>query len=455
MEDAAAREAQGQAAEVPHGPSLTRPIAMTALALASAGLIWLAWDSFQASGSIFPAMDTPLAAAALLLVVVVVMSLAVLVIRPESGERDALVATAGVWGAVLFIALVVAWFEVLHSDRQVTWPGTPITSGAQLDAYLAQHVTDGIEPVVIPTGVLLKSLEFLNGDNVQMTGFVWQRYGPDVPDDLDRGVVVAEGIREAYDLKEAYRYEENGIETIGWYFAATVRQPFEYAEFPFDEQNAWVRLWARDMSEDVILVPDFAAYDASDTRSLPGLEPDFVYSGWTPVSSGFSLSAQPHSTSFGVGDASDSSNLPELYFNLILRREFAGPFFEHFTFAIAAACLVFGLLLLTTNDEELKGRFQLSTSGVLGAATGLLFGVILKHNQIRSGVGARGVIYIEVIPIILYGAIIFVALNAILLASPVKVKFIEHRNNLLPVLAYWPVLFGLLLLSTVVVLFRA
>ncbi len=41
-----------------------------------------------------------------------------------------------------------------------------------------------------------------------------------------------EAIKEAYDTKEAYRYEEDGVETVGWYFAATLRQPFEYAEYP-------------------------------------------------------------------------------------------------------------------------------------------------------------------------------------------------------------------------------
>jgi hypothetical protein len=53
-------------------------------------------------------------------------------------------------------------------------------------------------------------------------------------------VVLAEGVKEAYDAKEAYRYGEDGVETIGWYFAATLRQTFEYAEYPFDQQDVWL-----------------------------------------------------------------------------------------------------------------------------------------------------------------------------------------------------------------------
>ena len=138
----------------------------------------------------------------------------------------------------------------------------------------------------------------------------------------------------------------------------------------------------------------------------------------------------------------------------MLDREFAGPFFEYIIFAIAVAFLLFGLLALTTDDETMKARFQLSTAGVLGAASGLLFAVILKHNQLRTGVAEKTVGYIEILPIILYGAIVVVVLNAILVAAPVNVKLVKHRNNLWPVLAFWPVLLAVLLLGTLAVFFR-
>jgi hypothetical protein len=143
-----------------------------------------------------------------------------------------------------------------------------------------------------------------------------------------------------------------------------------------------------------------------------------------------------------------------MYFNLILDRNFAGPFFEHVIFAIAVMILLFGLLVLTTDDPDLKARFQLSTAGVLGSASGLLFAVILKHNQIRSVIGSPGISYIEVIPIILYGVIVVVVANAILLSSPYKVKVIHHRSNLVPVLAYWPMVLGIVFAVTLIVFFR-
>jgi hypothetical protein len=404
--------------------------------------------------SLRAAPDSPAVAAALVFGVIAVMAIAVLVFRPERGTLKAMGATSAAWSVALLVALAIAWYFIAVSELQDRWHGTLVTTPAEADAYLGAHTPAGIDPMRIPTGVLVQSMEFLNGDNVQVTGYIWQRYGPEIPEDLAQGVVLPEAIREAYDAKEAYRYEENGVETVGWYFWATLREPFEYAEYPFDEQDLWLRIWPRDVSYDVVLVPDFESFYTLEPTALPGIESEFVYSGWAPVYSGFSYSVQPIDTSMGIGAAGQYQNMPELYFNFILDRDFLGPFVEHIIFGIAVGFLLFGLLALTTDDENLKTRFGLSTAGVLGAASGLLFAVILKHNQLRTAIGNRGVSYIETIPVLLYVVIIVVVLNAILLAAPVKPKFVAHRNNLLPVLAYWPILLGLLLAVTLGVFYR-
>jgi hypothetical protein len=431
-----------------------RPAAMVVVALAVAVAAVGLFRYVQVYGSLAVAPDAPQIAAALLVGVAGFMALAVLVLRPERGELRHHVALSAAWSVALLVALLLAWSAIAKADEADRWHGTPVFNTEEVAAYLARVVPDGVEPILVPTGVLIKSMEFLNVDNVMVTGFIWQQYGPDVPEDLDRGIVFAEAVKEAYDAKEVYRYEENGVETIGWYFAATLRQPFEYAEYPFDEQDVWLRLWARDFRANTILVPDFDSYLSMYPPELPGLEKEFVYSGWAPVYSGYSLSNQPYSSSYGVGKATEGTGLPELYFNLILDRNFAGPFFEHLVFSLAVAFMLFGLITLTTDDENLKSRFQLSTAGVLASASGLLFAVILKHNQLRTTVGSTGISYIEIIPILLYAIIIVVVLNAILLASPLDVRLVRYRNNLLPVLAYWPAVLGILLAVTLYVFFR-
>lgn len=452
--DTGSKEAAGSEQEAPPGPGWRR-LAFAVLAVLAAGAaIWLIRGLASGTGSLSAAEDPPAAAAAIILGVVAAMAGAVAAIRPERGTLHALVATSAAWSIALLIALASAWAVIASTELRDFWHGTPVATAAEASAYLDGRIPSGVDPVRIPTGVLLQSMEFLSGDNVQLTGYVWQRFGPDVPDDVVQGVVLPEAIREAYDAKEAYRHVEGDVETVGWYFYATLRQPFSYGRYPFDEQDVWLRLWSRDLANDVVLVPDFASYRELTPGALPGIESEFVFGGWKPIDSGFTYSVQSYDTSFGIGSPDDVPRLPELYFNLILDREFGGPFFEHLVFSIAVAVLLFGLLVLTTDDENLKARFQLSTAGVLGAASGLLFAVILKHNQLRNVVGNQGVSYIEVIPIILYGAIVAVVLNAILVAAPWKPRVIAHRNNLVPVLAYWPVVLGLLLIVTLLTFFR-
>ena len=282
------------------------------------------------------------------------MALAVVVVRPERGTVRSWSGHQSVWSSALLLGLILAWAANAAFERQDAWHGTPVQNATDLDTYLAQHVPAGIDPILIPTGILVKSLEFLNGDNVQVTGYVWQRFGPDLPADLVPGVVLAEGTKDSYKQSEAYRDEENGVETIGWYFETILREPFDYAEYPFDQQDLWVRLWSRDFTQNTVLVPDFASYVSLDPTSLPGLEKEFVYSGWTPIYAGFSLANQPYSTSFGIRTADQPAGLPEMYFNLILDRNFAGPFFEHMIFAIAVMILLFGLLVLTTTTRISK-----------------------------------------------------------------------------------------------------
>jgi hypothetical protein len=436
------------------GGRWVRPVAIAVLLLALAliaGVIATEPPEVRALGL---APGLPAVGLVLLGITLALLALAVIVIRPERGTRRALVLLSGAWSLTFLLGLVLAWFANAGFIREDHWHGTPVQSDADVAAYLATEMPPGIEPILLRTGVMVKSLEFLSGDNVQITGYAWQRVGQEVPDDLILGLVFAEGTKDSYRLSEAYRYEENGVETIGWFFEMVLRQPFVYAEYPFDQQDLWIRLWARDFTEDVILVPDFAAYLSMHPGSLPGMERDVVYGGWTPLYSGFSLSQQPYISSFGIGDAGQYPGIPELYFNLILDRNFAGPFFEHLIFAIAVMLLLFGLLVLTTNDDDLKARFQLSTAGVFGAASGLLFAVILKHNQLRTVIGSSGVVYIEVIPILLYGAIVAVVLNAILLASPYTLRVLHLRGNVVPVLAYWPVMLGILYGVTLVVFFQ-
>ena len=387
-----------------------------------------------------------------------VLALTVVVLRPERGEVRRLAWTAAIWSVALLLTLGTIWYLVNANVREEITFGTPMFDQADVDAYLASHLgpvagDPGQQPLLIPTGVMIQSIEFLNANNVQVTGFVWQRYASTVPADVTRGFVLPEAVAEAYQADQAYTFEENGTQVIGWYIHATLRQAFDYGHYPFDRQDVWLRLWHRDFDRGVLLVPDFAAYADTDPASLPGLDEQFVYGGWDPETTAFSFATNRYNTSFGYSAVADRDSFPELYFNVGLKRDFLSPFFDHIILTLAVALLLFVILGLTTNDTELQQRFGLNTAGVVGSASALLFAVILKHSQIRSVIGSQQVAYLETLPMILYLTILLVALNAILLALPLNVKLVEYKKNILPVVAYWPFLLGVLLVTTLAVFY--
>ena len=432
----------------------TRAIHRGAQALTAVGFVLtvvLTARHRQAHGSLDPATAGEELVSILLVAVVSLLLLTVHVVRPETERIERLRWTAGVWAVALLAAVVATWFLIeVDAERDIT-VGTTLLAQADVEAFLAQHAAvpagpDG--PLLIPTGVFIQSFEFLNANNVEVAGYVWQTYGPTVPDDVARGFVLPEAVAEAYEAEEAYRIEQDGGELIGWYFNATLRQSFDYARYPFDRQDVWIRLWHRDFDRGVLLVPDLASYRDLDPATLPGLEAQFVYGSWDPEFTAFSYATNDYNTDFGFAAGFERAALPELYFNVGVKRDFLNPFIAHVAFVLAIAVLLFGLLVLTTDDEDLKGRFGLSTAGVLGSCSGLLFAVILQHNQIRGATASQQIVYLETLPFVLYAFIVLVALNAILLASPFDLWLVRYRHNLLPVLLYWPALIGLVWLVT-------
>lgn len=386
-----------------------------------------------------------------------------LVIRPERGTSRQQIATAGIWSVALLAGLSGLWWFIDSSTRMEDWQGTPVQSQAEVAAYLDAHPplppiagddAGDSEVLLVPTGVMLQSVEFLSGSNVRVSGYVWQKYPVDHPDSVVRGFVLPDAVVEAYRADEAYRLDDGTTETIGWYFAATLRESFDYARYPFDRPNVSLRLWAKDFSHDIQLVPDFDAYFDLSPRSMPGIEGTFVYGNWNPVYSGFSFDLGYYNADYGVpGDESSTVGDPEVVFNLVMKRDPLGPGLDFVAYSMTVALLTFGLQVLTHGNPDIRGRFGISTAGVLGSVSVLLFGVISKQGGLRTALDTQQITYLEALPTLLYIMLLLTALNAILVCAPFSFKVLEYRDNLLPELLFWPILFSLLFVITLVVFY--
>ncbi len=180
-----------------------------------------------------------------------VLSLSFAVLRPGMRNVNGARSTSIVWTFAILLCLLFTWRVIVVADRWATEVGTRITSPQELEAFVAAHPDSfAAYDYRVPTGVYLQSFEFLNSSNVEMAGFIWQKYGPEIPDHVMRGVVLPDAVDEAYKAEEAWRIERDGVEEIGWYFSGTIRQNFDYQLYPFDRQDIWLLLWTPEPVEE-------------------------------------------------------------------------------------------------------------------------------------------------------------------------------------------------------------
>ncbi|HEX3043281.1 MAG TPA: cache domain-containing protein, partial [Bacillota bacterium] len=287
-------------------------------------------------------------------------------------------------------------------------------------------------PVFIRTGVFVQSLDFVSANNVKMTGYIWQKFDKSVPkdkdQDIDEGIIFPESVDET--IEEAYRREVKGVLTIGWHFEVELRQSFEYDKYPFDNKDVWIRIWPKDFDENVILIPDLQTYTSIDPATLPGVENDFVLTGWHILQSFFSFVPNSYNTNFGIDSYMGQEDFPELYYSVIIEREFLNPFIANLLPFTVIAFILFGTLLLLSFAEDKSEKFQSSIGGTLAGCAGLFFSVIIAHIQLRNEINTDRVLYMEYFYFVLYAAILLVVIDAFLVAFESKLTLIRFRDNL-------------------------
>lgn len=332
--------------------------------------------------------------------------------------------------------------------------GTSVTDEKSQQEYLQNHVlASKVKPTVIPTGVFIQSIHFTSGTEVDVTGYVWQKYPNGTPKDLARGFVLPEAKdafhEENLTLRQVSRVKKKDYELHVWFFTSTLRQRYTYKKFPIDRQNVWLRIWHRDFDKGALLVPDWESYTQPfNPAALSGLDQEFVREGWTTLYTGFSYQTFNYSSSFGMGKYAESPPHPELYFNVGLKRDVTGPLITRIVPVVVVALLLYAALYLTRRQEK-KGEivgFNIFT--VLSYCAALFFVIVIDHATVRSTLAPESLIYLDFFYFVLYILTAFVSLNSILLGVSDDIWIVEYRDNAIPNYLYWPIFFSFIFICT-------
>lgn len=306
---------------------------------------------------------------------------------------------------------------------------------------------EAFEPdYTVRTGVFVQSIEFDGATDVQVSGYIWQHYVDGVHDAIkpgpdEVGIIMPERV-DASDgeIYEAYRYDVRDGEVIGWYFEQKLRQEFNYTSYPFDHKTVWIRLWPRDFTTKIALVPDFEAYQATGTGpdNIFGIDQNIIMGTWERENTYFDYDLSELETDLGTGVI--RSGRPELRYNMVVKRKFENAFIVHMVPLFVVAMLLFGAVMTVTRNQTLIERHDFSTSTVVGTCSVLFFVVLLAHVQLREGFAGSPIIYMEYFYFLMYFLLLGVSVNTYLFASESmpSLRVIHWHDNLIPKAAFWP-----------------
>lgn len=377
--------------------------------------------------------------------------------RAQQGQVRGLWRTALGVSALLWLEIIIVWHLADTLEDRDRYGAIDVITGLEgLDSFLSRHAAQqashGDPPIYVRTGVFVQSIEFASANNVIVTGYLWQRYPREVPEAIARGFVLPEA--ESSEVEQAYQRKEETGTVIGWSYRATLRQHFDYSKYPLDRNTVWLRIWHKDFDKNVVLVPDFRAYDFINPVFLPGIEQEeFVLPGWTIARSYFNYRLNSYNTNFGIDDYHGQRNFPELYFNVDLRRKFIDPFVSNIIPLGGVAVILFVVMLFKTKRKDRTEWLGFTALDVVAICTALFFTVVVAHVSLRSDLHAAVIVYLEYFYLVMYLIILCVSVNALLFAGNASIRLVQYEDNLVPKLGYWPVLSGLVLAVTLVVFY--
>jgi len=304
-------------------------------------------------------------------------------------------------------------------------------------------------PIRIPTGIYLQSLEYLTSNDLKAVGYVWLKFPTGNKDVVINEPTFPEAT--SIEMKEVSRRNSEEYDVIRWRFELTLRENFDYSKYPLDRPDIWIWIKSGDFEKREVLIPDLGSYKATSPQNGPGLpESGFVLPGYTLLASYFDYRESIATTDFGVQDTRNLETFPELYYHVVGKRNVLNPLVSKVFPLLIILSMLFVVKLKFTSSEEDKRTFGLSGIAVLGTVISFFFSTLLSQSSFRTEVNVERITFMENFHLITYLMLFYMSVTTFFYIGKQVPSILEYEDCLLSKILYWPLITGLVLISTII-----
>jgi hypothetical protein len=376
---------------------------------------------------------------------------------------------------VMMIAIVVAYNRFpQQSEKEVSlgdtsfsktetrfnkWEQRRIVDKQSLNSFIDVYQRESMElynesAKIIPTGVYIYSVEFLDSHAIKVTGTFWQKY-------LQTGVAYPEEIQSLYHFDT---YEKKGLffpgghvsgieqtDTAGivldnypamlfrWNFDIEIEQQLSYSLYPFGKNDISLTLWSNNLDDNTVMTPDLDSYKQIYPTDCPGLDNHFRIRGWDIAGAYYSYSMESYLCNFGNTNIYGINLFPELIYNISISRKFIDILICKIVPLIVVLVLLFTILFVRITSDGFNN--------IIGCS-GLFFVLVLDHINLRESVLSEQIMYLEFCYFFSYILLLLITITSFDISKSGH-SYNTWVDNVLKQY-FWTIIFGAMSIITIV-----
>lgn len=389
----------------------------------------------------------------LLSVLITVLLISSIILGIHKGNEVELWTMSIITSIALLVGIGFIWHLALTYAPNKKKEGFKITDRISINNFINSYNNVSLKrhldpPIYIPTGILVKSAEFTSANNVEVTGYIWQKFYDGIHNNVSRGFIISNS--KDMEVRESYRYREKDMELIGWYFSGTLQENFNYSKYPLDRGNVLINIKPNDFNSNTVLIPDLQSYKLINPSSLPGLEKNLTLAGWEIEKTYFEFRESINGTNLGIKNYIREEGFPELYYKIVVKRNFIDAFISNLTPLLIVSFMLFAVLIATTKDEDKIKLLITGTGRTLSFCAALFFVIVFSHIAVRQKIAAQQIFYLEYFYFLMYFVVLWISINSILVPLADRMRLIQYKENLFSKLIYWPLILGILFVITLI-----